>query len=95
MTTLVWTGPARRDVFAINDWLTQNASAEIAASQLAAIAGRARILLNFPLSGPSYQDTRRKLSVRGTPYNLIYRVRPDGVQILRIVPNRAHWQDAP
>ncbi len=92
MTSLQWSVEARADLRRIDNWLTVNASGEIATRMLAAIGERSTLLLDFPLAGPLGKTDDRSLRVSGTPYILFYRPRKVGIEILRILHNRQDWQ---
>ncbi len=92
MTSLKWSVEARADLRRIDNWLTVNASGEIAARMLAAIGERSTLLLDFPLAGPLGKKDDRSLRVTGTPYILLYRPRKAGIEILRILNNRQDWR---
>ncbi len=88
----LWSAEARADLRRIDQWLTANASGEIATRMLAAIGERSTLLLEFPLAGPLGEDNDRSLRVTGTPYILLYRPRKAGIEILRLLHNRQDWR---
>ena len=92
MSVVSWSIEARADLRRIDRWLTDNASGEIARRMLVAIGERSTLLLDFPLAGPIGDDEERSLRVTGTPYILIYRLRPTEIEILRVHHNRQDWQ---
>jgi len=92
MSSLLWSVEARGDLRRIDQWLTVNASGEIATRMLAAIGERSTLLLDFPRAGPLGADNDRTLRVTGTPYILLYRPRETGIEILRILHNRQDWR---
>lgn len=92
MSVVSWSMEARADLRRIDQWLTDNASGEISRRMLVDIGERSTLLLDFPLAGPIGDDEERSLRVTGTPYILIYRLRPTGIEILRIRHNRQNWQ---
>ena len=74
MRSLKWTAPALQDLEGIDARLRTEADADAAIRTLPAIRERADFLLDFPRVGPLVGDETRSLGVRGTNYNLIYRV---------------------
>ena len=92
MPTLKWTPPATDDLWAIDDWLTENASPEIALATLAAIHRRARLLEDFPRSGRPIGEGNRVLRVINSPHLIIYRIADDNLEILRIRHESEDWQ---
>jgi toxin ParE1/3/4 len=92
MSELFWTVKARTDLRRLDEWLSTNASSEIAVRTLAQIGERSTQLLDFPNSGPIIKASQRSLRVTGTPYILVYRSRKGGIEILRIPHNRQNWQ---
>ncbi len=92
MPTLKWTPSATQDLWSIDDWLTESASAEIALATLAAIHPRARFLENFPRGGRPTREGNRILRVIQSPHLIIYRLAGDNVEILRIRHESEDWQ---
>jgi plasmid stabilization system protein ParE len=92
MPTLKWTPAATDDLWSIDDWLTENASSEIALATLAAIRIRASFLANFPRGGRPIGEGVRLLRVIDTPHLILYRIVEDMVEILRVVHEREDWQ---
>lgn len=92
MPTLKWTQPATDDLWAIDAWLEENASGEIALATLAAIRSRAYFLENFPHGGRPIGDGVRVLRVINTPHLSVYRLSGDSIDILRVHHEREDWQ---
>jgi toxin ParE1/3/4 len=92
MPTLSWTPPATEDLWAIDDWLTENASPDIALATLAAIHHRARFLEDFPRGGRPAGDGTRVLRVINSPHLIIYRLAGENVEVLRIRHESEDWQ---
>lgn len=91
MTPVLWTIPARRDIDRIAATLAEIDPA-VAHATIIAIRASSWRLREFPLSAPaSGQAGLRKLSVIGAPYLLLYRVRDESVQILRVRHAREDW----
>lgn len=91
MPTLRWTQPAIDDLWAIDEWLVENASGEIALATLASIRFRAAFLENFPHGGRPIRHGIRMLRVIDTPHLIFYRLLDDELQILRIRHEREDW----
>ena len=92
MTEVTWSLPALADLRAIDAWLTRNASPEQAVRSLAEISRRANFLRDFPHGGrPMIEHDFRVLRVPATPYLILYRLRPNGVEILRLRHERGDW----
>ena len=91
MPALKWTQPAIDDLWAIDAWLVENASGEIALATLASIRFRASFLENFPHGGRPIEDGIRMLRVIDTPHLILYRIVADAVEILRIRHEREDW----
>jgi plasmid stabilization system protein ParE len=92
---VIWSGPARAGLRPIDDWLPQNASAEVAVRILAAIRFRADILVDFPRSGRPYGDDHRVLLVQQTSYLIRYRIARGTVEVLRVHHERQVGQLEP
>jgi toxin ParE1/3/4 len=92
MPTLSWTPPATENLWAIDDWLTENASPEIAPATLASTHRRARFLEDLPRGGRPGSDGTRVLRVINRPDLIIYRLVGDNVEILRIRHESEDWQ---
>lgn len=93
MRRLNWTVPARDDLRSVDAWLTEEASPQIAMRTLAEILERARFLLDFPHGGRPFLDRQfRILRVFNTPYIIIYRIKGDAIDILRVQHERQDWQ---
>ncbi|HSO46588.1 MAG TPA: type II toxin-antitoxin system RelE/ParE family toxin [Rhizobiaceae bacterium] len=89
---LSWTAPALVDVANIDRWLSQEADPKVALKQIERIRGRARRLRDFPQIGQQIGAAWRSVPVQKTPYILVYRIRNDRVEILRVRHNRQAWQ---
>lgn len=93
MTRVRWTAASLGDLRRIDDWLTQEASAEFAIRTLATIRFRAKFLVDFPRSGRPYRRGTRILRVLDTPYLIHYRITDAfTIQVLRVYHDREDWQ---
>jgi len=89
---LIWSTPATLDLVAIDRWLTTNAGPDTAESFLERVRQRARRLRDFPQIGVQVEANRRTVRVQRTPYLLVYIVRPQIVEILRVHHVRQDWR---
>lgn len=93
MRKLSWTPPALADLREINDFLTREASGQIAERMLSAVKQRANLLREFPHAGSLVEDQAfRSLKVLNTPFVIAYRLETAGVQILRIHHAAQNWR---
>jgi len=89
VTPVVWTEAALAQLTAIRDYIGQT-SPVYAARMIERILARGPQLSQFPLSGrrvPERADPALRELLEG-PYRVIYRVRPDRVEVLVIVHAR-------
>lgn len=87
---LIWSGPSRRDIVRIDDWLSKEAHPDTAALTIQRIRERARKLRDFPRTGSLIDRGVRSAPVARTNYLLIYRV-TDCIEILRVRHGREDW----
>jgi toxin ParE1/3/4 len=91
VTPLIWSPTSQRDIARIADWLEESDGA-VAPEIIARIRESSWRLREFPLSGPKIDETgARKLSVPGTHYWLIYRLRAGFVEISRVRHAHEDW----
>ena len=94
MPRLIWSPSSLRDLQDIDAFLTErNDSA--AARILRAIRLTADRLLDFPRIGPAFDEPFRVLSIRTTPYLLVYRLQRDDVEIVRVRHSSENWTHDP
>ncbi|WP_315759856.1 type II toxin-antitoxin system RelE/ParE family toxin [Sphingomonas sp. Y38-1Y] len=91
---VIWAPAARQDLGRIDDYLADRDA------EFARVAGRAALtaaefLSVNPFAGSPIARTRRKWRVNGSPYLLVYRIRADIVEILRIRHEREDWRSQP
>ena len=55
------------------------------------IGSAANRLLDYPLLGRAVRDPYRVIGVRTTPYLLVYRLQPSGVETVRVRHGREDW----
>ena len=91
MPALNWTQPAIDDLWAIDAWLIENATGEIALATLASIRFRASFLEKFPHGGRPIGDGVRVLRVIETPHLIFYRLAAKNIEILRVRHEREDW----
>lgn len=91
MSRATWTPLAQIDLARIDDF---NARRDL---DYADLVGRAAIaagnfLADFPAAGPIVDRDERKWRVPDTDYVLIYRIAPNGVEMLRAYHGRENWR---
>ena len=91
MSIARWTDLAQADLASIDDHYRELSPAY--ADRIGKIAIAAgRFLAEYPHAGPSFGGgPERKWVISKSPYVLIYRIVPEGVQILRIVHGATDW----
>ncbi|MES1973071.1 MAG: type II toxin-antitoxin system RelE/ParE family toxin [Pseudomonadota bacterium] len=88
---LLWSRPARDDVFAIADYYDA-IDPDLAESIVDRIDGAASTLLANPHIGrPLMTLDVRKWNVRHTPFVLLYAVRGNDIEIRRVRHGAADW----
>ena len=95
MRRIDWSQAALEDLRAINAWLIEQATPEIAFRTLTAIRSRATFLERFPHGGRRHEGDVRVLPVLRTRYLLLYRIDDEVVQVLRVHHDRQDWSDLP
>lgn len=90
MPGLIWAPSARRDLTTINDYVGEN-DAGTALDTLRAIRKAANRLTDYPRIGRAMNPQFRVLGVRATQYLIVYRIRNDGVEIVRVRHRRENW----
>jgi plasmid stabilization system protein ParE len=87
---LIWSQPAFEDLRGINDYLRQH-DPRAAIAALRAINAKAKLLLQYPGSGPPLDEVQRYVSVSRTAYVLVYAIKRDRVEIHRVYDSRQDW----
>lgn len=91
MKKVAWTILAEHDLEAIDDYWIEHSEAK-ADLVLARIRAAADFLAAMPGAGPVIETgPARKWRVQSTNYILIYRIRADVIQILRVHHGREDW----
>ena len=91
MVSIEWTRPARDDLARLDEQLS-DLDPDLADRVGRAVIASGAFLTEHPRAGPDFgRHFLRKWRVRGTRYILIYRIRGDTVQILRLVHDRSDW----
>jgi toxin ParE1/3/4 len=92
LRTLIWSGPALRDIAAVALFYRQ-IDTSVADKMIERIRAAPLPLLDQPLLGPSIGlRSARKWSVKGQPYVLRYRVAPHRIEILRVHHVAQNWR---
>ena len=87
-----WTAPAARDLTQICDHIQEHNSRTTARRVALSIYDRVAALVEFPEQGrPGRKAGTRELIFSGLPYLAVYRLRGDGVEILRILHGAQDW----
>jgi toxin ParE1/3/4 len=92
MMRLSWSALAEADLAEIDDyWWVRDRDMAIALIERVRLA--AERLRDMPAKGTFIDGGAvRKWSVPKSPYLLLYRVQPDGIEILRIYHSRQDWR---
>jgi toxin ParE1/3/4 len=86
-----WTEAAQADLAGIDTHLAA-IDPELAASLGTAAIRATRFLAGWPKSGSLIAGGKRKKTVRGTPYVVLYRLHDERLQILRVRHVRENWR---
>ncbi len=90
---LAWTEAAIADLRALEAFIRED-NPEAARGQVRAVIAAAQNLIRFPETGrPGRRPGTRELVVPRTAYIIAYRVRGDGVELLRVLHGRQRWPD--
>lgn len=83
--TLLWSPEARRDLEEIVHFIAED-NPRAALNLKGRLVEKARQLLIYPRQGkPTRGHPTRELVLVGYPYRIIYRIRPDGIDIVRVL----------
>jgi len=93
MPHLIWSPTSRLDLADIDAYLSEPDPAA-AVCILRAIQSAVLRLSHYPRLGWSIHQPFRVISVRQTPYLILYRLRDDAVEIVRIRHGREDWSGA-
>ena len=91
MRRLIWSHASRRDLNAIEESIGAD-NPRAALRIVCAIRDRAEQLRHFPASGPTLSGEFRSLTVRGTPFVVVYRIGEGRVEIARVRHTREDWR---
>ncbi|MBI4480913.1 MAG: type II toxin-antitoxin system RelE/ParE family toxin [Acidobacteria bacterium] len=87
-----WTETAAQDFTGICDYIKAQSSPTVARRVALAIYERADSLSQFPHSGrPGRKHDTREMVISNLPFVVVYRVRADVVEILRILHTSQKW----
>ena len=85
------TEPALADIEHIHAWIEPHGE-QSATRLVTRLRERAESLASLPKQGrPGRIDGTRELVIAGTDYLILYRLRDDAVELLRIVHTRQKW----
>ena len=89
--TVVWSAKARQDLLDIVRYLAPR-NPDAARRMLAVVRAKVGALEAAPYLGRAGRIAgTRELVITGTPYLVVYRVVPEGVQILTVVHGARYW----
>jgi toxin ParE1/3/4 len=89
---LRWTDPAVSDLTHICDYIEAHGSSATARRVALSIYEPVNALVEFPRRGRQGRKSgTRELVLAGLPYLVIYRIRGDAVEILRILHGAQKW----
>jgi toxin ParE1/3/4 len=87
-----WTEPAASDLTQICDFLKEHASSGIARRVALSIFQNIDTLTNFPEKGRvGRKSGTRELIFATLPYVVVYRVRGESLEVLRILHGAQNW----
>jgi addiction module RelE/StbE family toxin len=87
-----WTEPAANDLTAICDFIERHNGPSVGHRLALSIYDRISGLADFPEMGRvGRQPATRELVLTNLPYVVIYRVRGDDVEILRVLHSAQRW----
>ena len=90
MPRVIWSDASRRDLRNIDDFISSD-DAAAALGVLRRIRRSAALLEQFPAIGPILQGEQRYLSVRSTPYVIVYRIDNARIEVIRVRHAREDW----
>lgn len=89
---ICWTQPAVDDLTVICDYLQEHESPALAQRVAQTVYGAAQSLSQFPKKGrPGREPDTRELVIQRYPYIVVYRVRADAVEIIRVLHTSQRW----
>jgi plasmid stabilization system protein ParE len=95
LTTLIWSHPARRDLYAIAAYYGR-LDPSLPEIFLERIEEAPLVLLDFPgLGSPTRSADVRRWRVPKTPFLLLYAEVSKGIQIRRVIHDRSDWRADP
>lgn len=86
-----WTQAALADIADAGDWIALD-NPDAAERMAGRVREAVEVLVDFPASGrPGRLRDTREIVVSGTPFIVIYQVRSDVLQILRLLHHARRW----
>lgn len=87
-----WTEPAANDLTAICDYISEHGNPGTARDAAFAIYELVGTLVQFPQRGrPGRKENTRECVVPGLPWIIIYQLRGDYVEVIRILHGAQSW----
>jgi toxin ParE1/3/4 len=93
MRKIIWAKSAQNDLQRIERWLERERSPQYAVQILVALRFRCKFLEDFPHGGSPMSDGLRKLRVPDTGYIMMYRLRMEVTEIVRVFHEREDWKN--
>ena len=92
MSRVRWTQPAARDLTNICDYIKEHESAEAARRVALALFKAVSSLDRFPRRArPGRKAGTRELVLPGLPYLVVFRIRQDVAEVLRVLHGAQKW----
>lgn len=87
-----WTQPAVEDLLQISDYTLKHFGAAQARRTALAISSAAESISDFPSLGRTGRKSgTRELVIAGLPFVIVYRVRPDVIEVVRVLHGSRKW----
>ncbi|MBV8631658.1 MAG: type II toxin-antitoxin system RelE/ParE family toxin [Silvibacterium sp.] len=89
-----WTSRAVEDLTGICDYIQESGRPETARRVAVRIHQRIALLARFPQSGRAgRKEDTRELVITGLPYIVMYRIRENVIEVLRILHGAQKWPE--
>jgi len=83
-----FTAEAETDLIAAARFYAQESSSTLGEALIDEVARACRLLQEAPLTGRAWRGQTRRLVLRRFPFNLIYRVHEDEIQLIAVAHQR-------
>jgi addiction module RelE/StbE family toxin len=88
---LAWSPTARNDLRRIRGYIAQHHPQAARRIAVRIIDTSERLISNSRIGPPGRQPDTREIVVPGTPYLIVYRLRRNTIEILRVLHGRQDW----